>query len=77
MDRLAALDRRLVEQRGAAAREGREQTIIGAMIESNLHEGAQKLDDPAKLRYGVSVTDECIGWDTTERLLLEGYERLA
>ncbi len=69
--------RSLVEQRKQAAREGRPQTIIGAMIESNLFEGAQKVGDLSQLRYGVSITDECIGWETTERLLLEGYEGLA
>ena len=54
-------------------------TIIGAMIESNIHEGQQKLPDNAdlsKLRYGVSVTDECIGWDKTAQLLEDGYQRL-
>ena len=45
-------------------------TIIGLMLESNLHEGSQRLgDDPRKLRYGVSITDECIGWEETEELL--------
>ena len=47
--------------------------IFGAMIESNLHPGAQKFtpgrDDPAKLEYGVSITDPCLGWgDTVEAL---------
>ena len=44
--------------------------IIGAMLESNLFEGRQSIsDDPGQLRYGVSITDECISWDTTERML--------
>jgi len=44
--------------------------IIGAMLESNLFEGRQSIpDDPGRLRYGVSITDECISWDTTERML--------
>jgi 3-deoxy-7-phosphoheptulonate synthase len=51
--------------------------IIGMMLESNLHAGAQKLTDPAKLEYGVSITDGCIGWDETESLILSGYEKLA
>lgn len=38
--------------------------IAGVMLESNLHEGRQ--DKPE--RYGVSITDACIGWDTTEEL---------
>ena len=65
----------LVEQRTAAR--GDESPIIGAMIESNLYEGAQKIpEDISKLCYGVSITDACIGWDKTEQLLREGYERL-
>ena len=40
------------------------------MLESNLFEGNQKVANGREgLRYGVSITDECIGWDTTERLL--------
>ena len=40
------------------------------MLESNLYEGRQDLtDDPRELSYGVSITDECISWDTTERML--------
>jgi len=30
----------------------------------------------AELRYGVSITDSCIGWETTERMLRWGYETL-
>jgi 3-deoxy-7-phosphoheptulonate synthase len=43
--------------------------IAGVMLESNLFEGNQPLDGGA-LRYGVSVTDKCLGWTETERLLL-------
>lgn len=50
--------------------------LIGVMLESHLHEGKQPLD-PGKLRYGVSVTDACIGWETTEHLLSVAAERLA
>jgi 3-deoxy-7-phosphoheptulonate synthase len=43
--------------------------LFGAMIESHLHEGAQKFsagkDDPAQLAYGQSITDACLGWDDT------------
>jgi 3-deoxy-7-phosphoheptulonate synthase len=35
--------------------------ILGVMLESNLHEGSQKLADPRQLKYGVSITDACIG----------------
>ncbi len=46
------------------------QSIIGLMIESNIDEGNQPLtEDLAALRYGVSVTDACIGWKQTETLL--------
>jgi 3-deoxy-7-phosphoheptulonate synthase len=46
--------------------------IMGIMLESHLHAGNQRLeDDPAKLRYGVSITDACIDWETTESLLEE------
>jgi 3-deoxy-7-phosphoheptulonate synthase len=43
--------------------------IIGMMIESHLHQGCQPIT--SELKYGVSITDPCIGWDTTEELLLE------
>ncbi|MCY4455931.1 MAG: 3-deoxy-7-phosphoheptulonate synthase [Chloroflexi bacterium] len=46
--------------------------VIGLMVESHLHEGKQSLgDDPNSLRYGVSITDACIGWDETVELLRE------
>lgn len=44
--------------------------IAGLMLESNLFEGKQKLnEDVSSLRYGVSITDGCLGWDDTERLV--------
>ncbi|MHC8305725.1 3-deoxy-7-phosphoheptulonate synthase [Pseudomonas sp. PB3P13] len=49
-------------------------TLIGMMIESHLFEGCQPLSP--SLRYGVSVTDACLGWSGTEQLLLEATERL-
>lgn len=52
-------------------------SIVGAMIESNLHPGRQNMPEPGgKLKYGVSITDACIGWDTTEALLRHAHERL-
>ncbi len=46
-------------------------SIMGVMIESNLNFGKQKIPtDLSTLKYGVSVTDECIGWDETEEVLL-------
>ena len=45
-------------------------SIIGVMLESNLEEGNQPIpDDLSEIRYGVSITDACIGWTTTEILL--------
>ena len=49
--------------------------IQGCMLESHLLPGNQKLGaDPSQLRYGVSITDACIGWEETEQLLVEAYE---
>lgn len=51
--------------------------IIGLMLESNLFEGNQKITpNVADLKYGVSITDACIGWDTTEAFLREAAARL-
>ena len=48
------------------------QSIIGIMLESNLEAGNQAIPrDLSALRYGVSVTDGCIDWTTTESLILE------
>lgn len=43
--------------------------IIGLMAESNLVEGAQKLEAGKPLTYGQSITDPCIGWEDTEKML--------
>lgn len=52
--------------------------IIGCMVESNLAPGNQKLgDDPSQLKYGLSITDACIGWDETQELLTWTYDKLA
>jgi 3-deoxy-7-phosphoheptulonate synthase len=53
-------------------------SIIGAMIESNLEAGSQPLPQPKEqLRYGVSITDACIDWSTTEKLVREIHAALA
>jgi len=53
-------------------------SIIGAMIESNLSAGNQAFPQPKeKLKYGVSITDGCIDWSTTEALARELYAALA
>ncbi|MEF3089656.1 3-deoxy-7-phosphoheptulonate synthase [Enterobacter sp. 10-1] len=47
-------------------------SIIGLMIESNIHEGNQSSEQPrCDMKYGVSVTDACISWETTDALLRE------
>jgi len=52
--------------------------IIGLMLESNLNAGNQKnTGDLASMVYGVSITDACIDWDTTEHLILSAHEQLA
>ncbi len=52
-------------------------SIIGIMLESHLHQGNQSIpDDLSQLQYGVSVTDACIDWPTTEELLRNMAARL-
>ena len=53
------------------------QSIVGVMIESNLVGGKQSIPaDLSKLVYGCSVTDACVGWEATEKMILEGHELL-
>ena len=52
--------------------------ICGMMVESNLFEGNQKIpEDLSQLKYGVSVTDACIDWPTSEEIILEAHEKLS
>jgi len=60
----------VLEQRLAGDR-----SLIGVMLESHLFEGKQALN-PATLRYGVSITDACLGWEATGALLTRVAERL-
>jgi len=54
------------------------ETIMGAMLESNLGAGNQPLlQNRAALKYGVSITDPCIDWPTTEQCLSEAADALA
>ena len=50
--------------------------ILGVMIESNLVEGRQNIpkEGKDKLVYGQSITDSCIGWEDTEKLIYELQE---
>ncbi|KAI9469676.1 MAG: 3-deoxy-7-phosphoheptulonate synthase [Benjaminiella poitrasii] len=47
--------------------------LIGVMIESNINEGSQKVpkEGPAALKYGISITDACVDFATTEKMLEE------
>ena len=49
------------------------QLVKGLMIESYIEDGAQKIGDCV---YGKSITDPCLGWDKTEKLILELAEQL-
>jgi len=52
-------------------------SIVGAMIESNVNAGNQPLNgNRESLQYGVSVTDACVDWETTEKTVLEMHEKL-
>jgi 3-deoxy-7-phosphoheptulonate synthase len=52
-------------------------SIVGMMIESNIEQGNQPIPkDLSKLRYGVSVTDACVDWSTTERMLRDARDML-
>jgi 3-deoxy-7-phosphoheptulonate synthase len=64
--------RSVVAQRAAGNR-----GLIGLMVESYLNEGNQPFpQNPAELRYGVSITDACVNWETTERMLWHAHEAL-
>ncbi len=54
---------------------GGEQALLGMMLESNLVAGKQPLGDD--MTYGQSVTDACIGWETTEQLLRAAHGALS
>ena len=49
-------------------------SLVGMMLESHLFEGCQPLSE--SMRYGVSVTDGCLGWDDTEQLLRDAVDKL-
>jgi len=56
---------------------GGNHSVIGAMIESNLHAGSQPFPQPLDaLRYGVSITAPCMGWEATEAALRDAHARL-
>ncbi len=52
-------------------------SIVGMMLESNLYEGSQAITGNREdLQYGVSVTDKCINWEETERIILAAHAKL-
>jgi 3-deoxy-7-phosphoheptulonate synthase len=52
-------------------------SVVGLMIESNLEAGNQPIpDDLAALKYGCSVTDACVDWATTEKMIREAHDIL-
>ena len=52
-------------------------SIVGLMLESHLQGGSQPIpEDLSKLEYGLSITDPCIDWSTTENLLLKLHNSL-
>ena len=51
-----------------------ERMVKGLMIESYIEDGAQKIGDCEV--YGKSITDPCLGWEKTERLVLDMAELL-
>jgi 3-deoxy-7-phosphoheptulonate synthase len=64
--------RSVVEQRASGT-----VSLTGVMVESYLHEGNQPIpQDLTKLKYGVSVTDACLGWEVTERMLRWAHGQL-
>jgi 3-deoxy-7-phosphoheptulonate synthase len=52
-------------------------SICSLMVESNLEAGNQNLSaDIKQLKYGVSITDKCVDWETTERMLRYAHKQL-
>jgi 3-deoxy-7-phosphoheptulonate synthase len=52
------------------------QSIMGLMLESNLHPGKQTWKQGTALAHGVSITDACLGWGETQELLTELAEAI-
>ena len=64
--------RSVIQQRTAGTR-----SLIGVMLESYLFEGNQPFPKaPNEAQYGISITDPCLSWEATERILRWGYEEL-
>jgi 3-deoxy-7-phosphoheptulonate synthase len=53
-------------------------SVVGLMVESFLVAGNQPIpSDRSKLKYGCSVTDACVGWDTTAQMLRDAHQSLS
>jgi 3-deoxy-7-phosphoheptulonate synthase len=68
----AAIFRKIIETFRAG-----QASVLGVMIESNLLPGKQSWAEGKPLARGVSITDSCIGWEETEKLLLHASEEVA
>ncbi|MEJ6717008.1 MAG: 3-deoxy-7-phosphoheptulonate synthase [Akkermansiaceae bacterium] len=69
---MPAVFEEIVRQRAAG-----DSSVIGAMLESHFVAGNQKFPQPLdQLTYGQSITDQCIDWETTERLILDAANQL-
>ncbi|URL07528.1 3-deoxy-7-phosphoheptulonate synthase [Avibacterium sp. 21-595] len=54
------------------------QSIIGVMLESHINAGNQSAEQPiSEMQYGVSITDACIDWETSEKLLRQMAQDLS
>ncbi|HEY8605846.1 MAG TPA: 3-deoxy-7-phosphoheptulonate synthase [Noviherbaspirillum sp.] len=52
-------------------------SLVGVMIESNIVGGKQSIpEDLSQLKYGCSVTDGCVGWDVTEKMIRDAHQVL-
>jgi 3-deoxy-7-phosphoheptulonate synthase len=54
----------------------KEKSIVGVMLESNLKHGKQTINDLTSLEHGISITDECMGWQKTENIIRELYDAI-
>jgi 3-deoxy-7-phosphoheptulonate synthase len=71
-ERMPAVFKEIIRQRTAG-----NQHLTGVMLESNLMAGNQSFPQPLEnLTYGLSITDECIDWETTESLIREAAANL-
>ncbi len=52
------------------------QSIIGLMVESHINWGKQSIGPWSEMKYGVSVTDACIDWETTEKAVHDMRDKL-